>query len=84
MELLQIATAWFKCAMDSYYKLRQVLQSAMIITRQCDSRPLPTTHDPRHLATCTLNTCPLTRIRSKASQGPRSGIILQWWKLTLS
>ena len=31
------------------------------------------------------NTCPRNKgIRSKASEGPRSGISLQWWKLTLS
>ena len=37
MELLQIATAQFITKRDTvYYKLRQVLQSAMIVTN-CDS-----------------------------------------------
>ena len=34
MDVLQIATGITKC--DDYYKLRQILQSAMIITN-CDS-----------------------------------------------
>ena len=73
-QLLQIATAFLlqsairlftNC--DRYYKVRQIYYNCercykvRSLLQDYVSRPLPTTHDPRHLATCTLNTCPLTR-----------------------